>query len=96
MQENDDVFDDRNIDSSDSEDNKHIAEIKREIKEKEVHETKPQERKKGTKKVYTKPTIKKPGQQIKGFIVDDENQYECLDCGRKFARKCSYNQHSRL
>ncbi|XP_055301263.1 zinc finger protein OZF-like [Sitodiplosis mosellana] len=89
---NDNIFDDRNIDSSDSEDNKQISETERELAAKE----KQPERRKNTKKTYTEPSVLKPGQQIKGFIVDEENRFHCLDCGRKFARKCSYIQHSRL
>lgn len=34
--------------------------------------------------------------EIKGFSIDAENRYHCLDCGKKFKQKASYNQHQRL
>lgn len=35
--------------------------------------------------------------EIKGFTIDgDTNRYHCLDCGKNFKQKYSYNQHQRL
>lgn len=33
---------------------------------------------------------------INGFLIDAENRYHCLDCGKRFKQKASYNQHQRL
>lgn len=44
------------------------------------------------------PKSKKPKTEdgIKGFTIDADNRYHCLDCGKKFKQKASYNQHQRL
>lgn len=34
--------------------------------------------------------------KIKGFVVDSDNRYHCLDCGKTFKQKTTYNQHQRL
>lgn len=52
------------------------------------------------KNAKEKPEPEKPTNQIenesKGFAIDTDNRYHCLDCGKKFKLKYAYNQHQRL
>lgn len=98
LQENYDTFIDTNVYSSDSkdyddeEDNKQISEIKREIEE----QKKQIEKQSDTKRTTRRSNVSKSTQEIQGFVVDAENRFQCLDCGKKFTKLCTYTQHSRL
>lgn len=50
------------------------------------------------KSVKSKPesTQTKNPIEIKGFVIDEQNQYHCLDCGKVFKLRSSYIQHKRL
>lgn len=97
MQKNDGIFIDTYVDSSDSEDKKQITRIKCELVEKgNGHDDKFPGTKHNLKKWSSRTVSAKSSEEIKGFVVDAENRYHCLDCGKKFARKHSYMQHSRL
>lgn len=86
-----DSFKDENEDISDSEDKELISEIKREIGRKEKNHER--------KSLETKESIENSSKNRKSderFIIDEENRFHCLDCGKNFTRKASYVQHSRL
>lgn len=48
-------------------------------------------RKKSVKSTQTKNPV-----ELKGFMIDEQNQYHCLDCGKVFKLRSSYIQHKRL
>lgn len=81
----------------DSEDNIRIADMKREIKtEIENKDQNLLNDKKSKKKPKLKSSPFEQSAAIKGFVIDEDNRHQCLDCGKKFIQKASYVQHSRL
>lgn len=100
LQEQENIFIGAKTDQSNSDDDKNISELMLEFDEKEnkTEESATANNGKPKKSVKSKPesTRTKNPIEIKGFVIDEQNQYHCLDCGKVFKLRSSYIQHKRL
>lgn len=98
LQENDESFVDTNDVSIDSDENQQLSELKLRIeKEKNRNEVFSIGNQNGTSNNETLTlNSDEPERKLKGFTIDGDNRFHCLDCGKSFKQKATYTQHQRL